>query len=295
MIFCLTVDDVCLKGYSTEEDMHVLLRFFRAEGIRSTFFVVPRAEGIRLQERPGYVDLLKQAAAQGHALGQHGLEHDRFETGIPPRMILDLPHESESRKRLEKEQAAIEEGLTVPKLRERLGQGRQILEDALECPIKGFRAPCLSTCENLFTALSAEGFSYDSSMYLQEGGWDLLQGKALAPRPISRLDFDRSQHSSGIRSLPLTTEYTWYLRQTDFEATMALAQHDFDSCLRAGIPFVTLAHVSPLKQCENGCGFDFYRRLIGYAHEATSIAGDELRLLNLDETWEVLFKEKEFA
>jgi predicted deacetylase len=289
MIFCLTVDDVCLDGYSSEEHMEALLRFFASEGIRSTFFVVPRAQGVPLQERPGYIKLLNEAVAQGHALGQHGLEHDRFETGIPPQMILDLPHESAARERLAKDRTAIEEGLEVPKLRERLGQGRRILEDALECEIAGFRAPCLSTCENLFTALAAEGFHYDSSQYLQEGGWDLLQGKVLAPRPISRGDFDQFQHSSQMSSLPLTTEYTWYLRRENFEATMALAQHDLGACLRAGIPFVTLAHVSPLNECEYGCGFDFYRKLIDHARREASATSNELRLLNLDEAYEAFF------
>src|SRR6185312_17376203 len=143
MIFCLTVDDVCLDGYSSEEHMEALLRFFASEGIRSTFFVVPRAQGVPLQERPGYIKLLNEAVAQGHALGQHGLEHDRFETGIPPQLILELPHESAARERLATVRVAIEEDLKIPKLRERLGQGRRILEDALECEITGFRAPCL--------------------------------------------------------------------------------------------------------------------------------------------------------
>jgi peptidoglycan/xylan/chitin deacetylase (PgdA/CDA1 family) len=289
MIFCLTVDDVCLDGYSTEEHMRALLQFFESEGIRSTFFVVPRAQGIPLQERPEYSKLLKQAMAQGHALGQHGLEHDRFETGIPPDMILDLPHESAARERLARERTIIEEGLKVPALRKRLEYGRRILEDTLKCQIVGFRAPCLSVCRNLFTALDAENFYYDSSQYLQAGGWDLLQGKALSPRPISRENFDRSQHPGRTRSLPLTTEYTWYLRQGNFDTAMALAKHDFNSCLRSGIPFVTLAHVSPLAECENGCGFDLYRRLIDYARKQSSAEHDELQLLNLNETCEALF------
>ncbi len=288
-MFCLTVDDVCLDGYSTEEHMQALLRFFHSEDIRSTFFVVPRAHGIPLKERPGYVELLRQALAQGHALGQHGLEHDRFETGIPPRMILDLPHEGPARQRLASERRKIEENLTVFSLRQRLAQGRRILEEALGVGVSGFRAPCLSVCKNLFTALDAEDFCYDSSHYLQAGGWDLLQGKPLAQRPISRKDFDQSQHPGRMRSLPLTTEYTWYLRSECFEDTMTLAQFDFASCLRAGIPFVTLAHVSPLNECQNGCGFDFYRRLIDDARDQSSAAGEELRLLNLDEACESYF------
>src|SRR5262245_27956437 len=100
MIFCATVDDVCLEGFSSEEHMVSLLRFFQELNVRATFFIVPRAEGVPLGSRPRYVELLQQAAAEGHAVAQHGLEHDRFETGIPPRMVLDLPHEGPARERL---------------------------------------------------------------------------------------------------------------------------------------------------------------------------------------------------
>lgn len=281
MIFCLTVDDVCLEGYSTEEHTENLLRFFEEEHIQATFFAVPKAEGTPIQKMPGYVELLKNAVAEGHEVAQHGLEHDRFETGIPPRMILDLPHEEAARSRLEREREAIEDGLHVSQLRSRLSLGRQMLEEAIGIEVGGFRAPCLSVCDNLFAALAEERYEYDSSTYLQEGGWDLLQGKPLCPRPIRREHFDGMQQEVGLRSLPLTTEYTWYLWQNAFAATMALAQHDVVSCLRADIPFITLAHVSPLNECENNCGFDFYRRLIDYARKQSAEIQEELQLLSV--------------
>lgn len=284
MIFCLTVDDVCLDGYSSEGHVRALTRFFSSESIHGTFFVVPRAEGIPLAQRPAYVAVLRHAAAEGHELAQHGLEHDRFETGIPPHMILDLPHEQPARERLARDRTAIERNLEIPALRGRLREGRRILEDALEQEITGFRAPCLSVCDNLFTALDQEGFRYDSSRCLQENGWDLLQGKPLAPRPIARADFERSLYRGKMRTLPLTTEYTWYLQREKFDDTMALARHDFDACLSAGIPFITVAHVSPINECQDGCGFDLYRRLIEYAREQSAAAGEDLQLFNLKET-----------
>lgn len=284
MIFCLTVDDVCLNGYSSEEHVRMLTRFFELEGIHGTLFIVPRADGTPLTKRPEYVEILRQAAAGGHELAQHGLEHDRFETGIPPRMILDLPHEQPARERLARDRSSIEANLELSALRGRLAEGRRILEDALGLHIVGFRAPCLSVCDNLFTALDQEGFHYDSSRCLQENGWDLLQGKPLAPRPITQADFERSLYHGKMRTLPLTTEYTWYLQREKFDDTMALARHDFGACLKAGIPFITVAHVSPINECQDGCGFDLYRQLIDYAREQSSAVGEELHLLNLNET-----------
>jgi peptidoglycan/xylan/chitin deacetylase (PgdA/CDA1 family) len=225
----------------------------------------------------GYIQILRQAAAEGHEVAQHGLEHDRFEFGIPPQMILGMPHEWAARERLAKERDAIEAGLALGVLRERLLRGRRILQDALEIPVVGFRAPCLSTCDNLYHALEAEDYLYDSSRHLQEAGWDILNDqRPIEPRPITRLVFDNLQYAGKLRSWPLTTEYTWYLSKKNFDITLDLAQHDALACMEAHIPFVTLSHVSPIQEGENGCGFEFYRRLLGFIRERAAQCGEEL-------------------
>jgi peptidoglycan/xylan/chitin deacetylase (PgdA/CDA1 family) len=274
-------------SYSTEEHLANLLRFFEEEHVRATFFTVPRAEGIALGKRARYVDLLKQAVSEGHAVGQHGLEHDRFETGIPAQIVLDLPHEGPARERLARDREAIEANLGVAPLRERLATGRRILEDALGFEIGGFRAPCLSICDNLFRALDAERYGYDSSRHFQDAGWDIINNREYHPLPITRERFDEAQYPGGLmRTLPLTAEYTWYLPLSKYSITMDLAHHDFTACMRAGIPFVPVCHVSPVQQCENNCGFDFYRELLDFAREQASANGEPLDLLNLAETAE---------
>ena len=284
MIVCATVDDVCLEGYSSPAHLASLLDFFREQKLRATFFVVPKAGGIPLGDRPDYVGLLREAMSEGHAIAQHGLEHDRFETGIPPKMVLDLPHEGPARERLAKDRAAIEDSLRVDALRARLSEGRRILEDALGVEIQGFRAPCLSICSNLFDALEAEGFRFDSSRHLQEAGWEIISGKEpIAFRPITREDFDRTQYPGRLRILPLTTEYTWYLTRDKFQITMDLARHDLDACFQAGIPFVPLCHVSPVHQGDAGCGYEMYRRLLDHARKTAAARGDELQTMNLVE------------
>jgi hypothetical protein len=260
------------------------LDFFREQNLRATFLVVPTAGGIPLGDRPDYVGLLREAMSEGHAIAQHGLEHDRFETGIPPKMVLDLPHEGPARERLAKDRAAIEDSLRVDALRARLSEGRRILEDALGVEIQGFRAPCLSICSNLFDALEAEGFRFDSSRHLQEAGWEIISGKEpIAFRPITREDFDRTQYPGRLRILPLTTEYTWYLTRDKFQITMDLARHDLDACFQAGIPFVPLCHVSPVHQGDAGCGYEVYRRLLDHARKTAAARGDELQTMNLVE------------
>jgi peptidoglycan/xylan/chitin deacetylase (PgdA/CDA1 family) len=288
MILCVTVDDVCWEGegpgYSSVEHLAGLLRFFKEIDVRATFFAVPRADGIPLVDKPGYVQLLKQALEEGHAVGQHGLVHDRFETGIPPQMILDLSHEGPARERLARDRKAIEASHSVANLRGVVATGRRILEEPLGIKIQGFRAGAGSVCDNLFRALEAEGFRYDSSRWVQEAGWDIINDKTpIVPRPITRERFDSLQGPGKLRCFPLTTDYTWYLPRKKWDITMELARHDFDDCQRVGIPFVPVCHVSPVFQCEDDLGLEFYRRLMDYAREQVKIKGEQLQTLNLDQ------------
>lgn len=273
MLYCFTVDDIALDGYSTEAHLEALLGFWSQEALRATLFVVPRCGGMGLGERPGYLQILNQAHRQGHDLAQHGLDHDRFEWGIPPKMILDLPHEGPAREYLATQRPAIEAALSVANLRSRLREGRAILEAALGLPMRGFRAPCLSICDHLFEALAAEGYAYDSSRHLQEAGWDILNGKSpIVPRPITRAIFDGFQRHT-FRELPLTAEYTWYLRGPQYDVTLRLAQQDFDACLAAGIPFVPVCHVSPIQEGDPDLGFQFHRELLAHARSRCQRAG----------------------
>ena len=272
--FCFTVDDVGMQVYSSESHLESLLRFCEQERLKATLFVVPRPGGEDLRAKRGFINILKRAAADGHELGQHGLEHDRFESGIPPRMVLDLPHEGPARERLAKHRPQIEAALTVDNLRRMLREGREILEDALGQPFRGFRAPCISTCDNLYAALEAEGYLHDSSTVFQEAAWDIINGvKEIVPRPITREIFDSRQKPGALKVLPITAEYAWYLRNDKYEATLELARYDFDACLEAGIPCVTLCHVSPLQEGDEGLGFRLFHELVAHARSAAEKQG----------------------
>jgi peptidoglycan/xylan/chitin deacetylase (PgdA/CDA1 family) len=273
VLFCFTVDDVAYDGYSTEEHLGNVLEFCADQELKATWFVVPRCGGHELGDRPGYVRALRQAGHDGHEVAQHGLDHDRFECGIPPAMVLELPHEGPARAHLAAHRAEIEAALSVEALRARLRTGRRILERALGTPVVGFRAPCLSTCPNLFRAIAAEGYRYDSSKCLQPAAWDLINGRLdAAPHPISRETFVQMQEP-GLAVLPLTAEYAWYLRAEAFPATLALSRYDFGACLEAGIPFVCLCHVSPVQEGAGNRGFDLFRELVSEARARTAAAG----------------------
>ncbi len=280
--FCFTVDDVGMEGYSSERHLENILKFCSENSINATFFAVPLNEGTKLSESNGYRELLREACALGHEVAQHGLRHERFEVGIPPGMILDMEHEAPAREYLEKNRAQILEKLSVPGIRSRLRDGRDIIQDVSGREVAGFRAPALQTCENLFEALFQEEYSYDSSLYLQKAGWDLIAGRGIsAAEPVTRERWEKMREGKRINEFPVTTEYTWYLQKNRFDQALTLAKNDFDFCLAAGFPFVPNCHVSPVQEGEGGLGFDLYRRLIDHAREESRREGLELNIVTL--------------
>lgn len=278
--FCMTVDDVAYDGYSTEADVEKLLAFFAEEEVSCTFFVVPRGQGREFGTRTGYVELMKQAQDQGHEVAQHGLEHQRFECGIPPEMILNMEHERPNREYYVANREAIHASLAVTSIRGVLAAGRSILEEALQVPIVGYRSPCLQTCTAMYEALRDEGYAYDSSHYLQPAGWALLNSGKSTPQPITRPQWDACQQD-GLQTVPLTTEYTWYLTRETYDATLALARHDLLACMDAGIPFVPVSHVSPIQEGADNCGLQFYRELLNVARDETARRELQLQCVSL--------------
>ncbi|MDO8587924.1 MAG: polysaccharide deacetylase family protein [Armatimonadota bacterium] len=284
MQFAMTVDDVCMPGFSSEEHLGRWLDLLAELDIRATFFVVPLADKTPLANRPGYVALLRRALAEGHEVAQHGLEHDRFEVGIPPPMVLNLPHEGPARERLARERDAIEAAHSVPRIRELLANGRHLLEDAVGVRPVGFRAPCLQTCANLFTALAEEGYRYDSSFPIQEAGWDLIMGDlGVARHTITRARFEASRQDPRLISLPMTTDYTWYLAEDRYAATWEMAKSDALDCLRENVPLVPLSHVSPFFEGDGDCGERLFRELVAFTRDAAASVGQTCEFIPLAE------------
>jgi peptidoglycan/xylan/chitin deacetylase (PgdA/CDA1 family) len=275
LYFCVTADDINLEGYSSPEHLKNLVDFWDGQGLKGTLFVVPRSNNKELGQIKEYVEVLKYAVKNGHEVAQHGLDHTRCQTGIPPKMVLDLPHEGPAREYLAKNRSAIEASLSIENIRKDLALGKRILESALGEVVHGFRAPCLSTCPNLFKAISDEGYVYDSSHVFQEAAWELINnpGKKVKPLAITRDRFNKFQISGNTRTLPISAEYTWYLKKKDYDTFLDLAKHDLDGCLAAEIPFVPVCHVSPVQEGDADLGFELYRKLVAHAKSQASRQG----------------------
>lgn len=282
--FGMTVDDVALDGWSCPDNFAHLQEFFRSENVPATFFVVPIDEATdkpftSLSDR--YLPLIQQGHKNGFCFGLHGIRHNRFELGVPPMMVLDLPHEAENKKWAAENKEFLEKDHCVENCRKRLAQGRKLLEDTFGFAVKGFRAPALQESPGMFAAIHDEGFEFDSSSCLQETGWDYILDKMdVPPREITRERWMALRKKGYGLSLPLTCDYTWFLTKEKYDATMALAQHDFQQCLAADVPFVTVCHVDPV---HDGEGIRFLHEFYAYVRQTAKDAGVNIHFETLED------------
>lgn len=281
--FAQTVDDVALKGWYTEKNFRHLIDFFNSCGVKATFFVVPideesdRPFNEVFPEIPG---IIAGAVRDGHAFGQHGLRHNRFELGVPPAMVLDLPHETENKRYAAENKAALAADHSLENCRARLKTGRDILEKVLNIKINGFRAPAIQSSENMFKAL-AESYSFDSSAVWQQTGWDYLNGNVdVPPRELDQARYDEIVSVCPGLEYPLSCDYSWLLPAERYELTWALAKHDIDACIRLDVPFIPVCHVDPVHEGE---GIRMLKDIYAYAKEAAANAGKELEFVTLEE------------
>ena len=281
--FGMTVDDVALRDWSTVANFVHLVDFFKSEGVRTTFFVVPIDEET---DQPfdvyaaDYLDAIRAAKADGFEFGQHGLRHNRFELGIPPTFVLDLPHEIENKRYVAEHRAELDRDHSVENCRARLRQGREILERAFGFPLVGFRAPALQESPGMFEAIRTEGYYYDSSAILQESVYEFYADRMDAkPLPITKERFQALRAKSGGLTLAHTCDYTWFLPERRYEATLALAKHDLLACIANDLPFIPASHVSPVHEGE---GIRFLHDIYQIARDECAKANREIRFTTLE-------------
>jgi len=285
MKFAMTIDDVALDGWCKPETLKQLIEFLLKNEIPATFNIVPIDEA---SDKPfytwnkEYLPIIKDAMQAGFDFQQHGLRHNRFEFGVPPAMVLDLPHEIENKRWAEANEEFLKKDHCVENCRKRLRHGRIILEDALGTKICGFRAPALQSSPGMFQALKEEGYWFDSTLCLQETGWDYILGRMdVQPREITPERIAAIKETSLGLTMPLTCDYTWMLPHERFDKTLAMAKHDFRQCMACGIPFIPLAHVDPIFE---GDGIRFWLEFWNFMREEAAAYGMEMKFDTLKNT-----------
>lgn len=123
------------RGSPTQQERfvgmsHRFLEFVEQRGIAATVFIV----GEIARSHPG---LVRRVAEGGHEIGLHGLRHVTLADVGPARLQAELQ------------------------------EGRALLEDAAQAPVRGFRAPIFSltpATEWAVEQIASAGFAYSSSV-----------------------------------------------------------------------------------------------------------------------------------
>jgi len=267
-LFAFSNDDA---GTQEPDLFAEVLDFLDEQGVPATFFVVPHAGNVPLDQKPEWRKLLDRALDSGHELQHHAYSHDScFEFGIPPNFMIDiLPAEVQEAYARSPEQFTQAHGYAT--LREKLEKGREILIQVLGYVPRGFRAPCLSMCDNTYRALHDLDFEWSSNLVVNPMGW----------RYINR-DYDRNEpwvaevpprpfrSKEQVTEAPMLSEYTWYLTSEDVDRHFALVKADFDRVRSESGAFTVLSHYYAMAG-QWDAGQEVYRRLFAYARETGDV------------------------
>jgi peptidoglycan/xylan/chitin deacetylase (PgdA/CDA1 family) len=262
-LFVLTNDDA---GMQEPELFSELLDFLQAQEVPATFFVVPFGSGQALDTKPAWMAIVERALVAGHDLEHHAYDHSScFEFGVPPYFMLDIMPDRKAA--YLEDPTPFEQMHTYEILREKLEKGREVLTRAFGYTPRGFRSPCLSSCDNLYQALSDMGFEFCSNAVINPLGWryinrDYESGEGwhteFPAQPFYRLP--------GLTEVPMHSEYTWYLEEGDVDRHFELAKADLDRAIAEGKAFVTLSHYYAMTG-KWATGLKVYERLFAYARE----------------------------
>jgi peptidoglycan/xylan/chitin deacetylase (PgdA/CDA1 family) len=218
-----------------------LLDFLAAQRVPATFFVVPNAGGVPLDEKSEWLDLLRRALDEGHELELHGFEHGVFEFGVPPGFMLDIIPEAKAR--LKREPEAVRAPHTRAALGEKIARGLEILNRALGVRPQGFRSGCLATCDEMYAALADNRLRWSSNRVVNPIGWRYIAGNYDAGEPWQP-DVPPRPHpyTAGLIEVPMHSEYTWLLGPDDLERQFDLLWRDYERVRATSGVFVALSH-----------------------------------------------------
>jgi peptidoglycan/xylan/chitin deacetylase (PgdA/CDA1 family) len=263
-LFCLTNDDA---GSQEPELFGELLDFLAAQRVPVTFFVVPNAGGVPLDEKPEWLDLLRRALDEGHELQLHGFQHGVFEFGVPPGFMLDIIPEAKAR--WQREPGVIRADHTRAALGAKIARGLEILNRALGIAPLGFRSGCLAVCDEMYQALADHGLRWSSNRVVNPMGWRYINGHYDAGEPW-QADVPPHPHPyKGLIEVPMHSEYTWLLGPEDLERQYDLLRRDFERARATSGVLVTLSHYYAMTG-PYATGLQVYERIL----ERARMGGD---------------------
>ncbi|NSW57083.1 MAG: DUF2334 domain-containing protein [Armatimonadetes bacterium] len=241
--FVVTVDDP--GGLIQDLDIFERTRqFFDDEGVPASFMVVPRGEGgWQLDTQPAWLSALKSAEAAGHDCQLHGLDHRNCEFGPYPAMIRAMGRR-DPEEVLRENAASFGSVWNYESHVEKLQTAMAIFRAAFERDPLVLRTGALSQTPDLYRAMADVGMRYTSNLVIDPRGWEYINENydnpgdwdpAVPPHPYMLTD--------RVVSLPMISEYAWYLTPEKIPVHLALAVEDLQRvCALDGV-YILICHV----------------------------------------------------
>ena len=197
-----------------------------------------------------FASCLRAALDNGHELALHGYRHTKNEFGCLYPIPLPFPFP------------------TLKKQKERLEKGVKELMNLTGVRPLGFRAPFYLHNNVTLKALSSLGFCYDSSATI----FKPTHGMRLRLRWLRNF---KPFVTEGVVEIPVSGDYTYSLKDSDFSDFLRRAMRDFEWIESRGGVFVLNNHPQRLSET----GYRFLRTLV----EKLSKRTDFLRLYDAAE------------
>ena len=246
------------------------LDFLDAVGVPGTFFVVPMAGKVPIDQDEELLNLIRAARRKGHEFYQHGTRHAPFECGVPETWMLDFS--PKVRRQFDEERLEIEKQHTFEAFVRMLSEGRRIWLRAFGEESAGFRPGWGAFHTHFYRALDALGYQWVSSRMVSTASWLWNQGQWDAPMLFREALPMKPCLIPGTRvvELPITGgDYAFGVPNAPdkIAAMVELGVREFAYCRERGIPFVMVSHWHGLERNEHS-GYAVHRRLLPRIREA---------------------------
>lgn len=254
--FLWTNDDISCGG---SEAMSRQLEFLSRFDLKGTFFVVPIPKGERpLTDDPKLIDLLKQAAADGHEMHQHSVTHECIENGTADLRMYDLMGD-QAKMIYSRDRLLWERLWQVDALEAHIGWGRQIWIDAFGEGSPGYRPGCGSFCGNMYRALENLGFKWSSSRLVSLTGWQWAFERY--DYPIALEEPKRPYRHGKLIEFPIIDDVAFRLPREKVDDFVELGWRLWELCVAEQVPFTLVCHPGPLAR-EDGVGYAVHEKLL---------------------------------
>jgi peptidoglycan/xylan/chitin deacetylase (PgdA/CDA1 family) len=234
-----SIDDAGSRDFV--ESMKRTCEFFDSRGVKSTWFVIPKANDAPMS--PAWQEEITREIRGGHDIQLHGLSHaDCYEFGPPAWPATSILATLQPNFEMRRDE--LMPRYTTEKLQARLEEGIEIFKAQLGVTPAAFRAPCGAISKPLFTALRNVGIRYHSGVYISGTGYHHLSHNngSLTQEWVDEIPHRPFVWYEDVVEAPILNEYTWRGSGQRSDEFIALATQDIDRIAQQSPIAVLLMH-----------------------------------------------------